>query len=138
MIGTNPYNKYREIQVATATPGQLLLMLYDGAIRFTREAGAALTAGQIEESNRLLQRAQDVLAELMSTLNPDAGQIAQNLYSLYEYMQRRLIEANIKKDPQAAEEVLGLLSGLREAWAEAVHSYGNRARVVNGLNVGGL
>lgn len=137
MIGANPYAKYREMQVTTATPGQLLLMLYDGAIRFCRDACVALEAGKTEESHRLLLRAQDIVAELMSTLNFEAGPMAQNLYNLYEYMQRRLIEANVKKDRQVVEEVVELLDGLREAWHTAVHSSSNRAKAAGGLNLGG-
>lgn len=128
MLGTNPYAKYKEMQVTTASPGQLLLMLYDGAIRFCREAEAALTEGQLEESHRLLLRAQDVVTELRSTLNLEAGPVAQNLDSLYEYMQRQLIEANIKKAAQPAQEVAELLAGLREAWEQAVHATGQGGR----------
>ncbi|HHV58246.1 MAG TPA: flagellar export chaperone FliS [Firmicutes bacterium] len=124
MLGTNPYARYRLMQVTTASPGQLLLMLYDGGIRFCREAGEALQAGRLEDSHRLLLKAQDIVEELRSTLNPDAGPIAHNLDNLYEYMQRRLIVANVKKDAQPAQEVAELLAGLREAWEQAVHAPG--------------
>ncbi|MDK2856662.1 MAG: flagellar secretion chaperone FliS [Bacillota bacterium] len=124
MLGSNPYAKYREMQVTTATPGQLLLMLYDGAIRFLREAEEALKGGRLEDGHRLLLKAEDVVAELMSTLNFEAGPIAQNLYRLYDYMQRRLIEANVKKDASLVQEVAELLSGLREAWGQAVQAAG--------------
>ncbi|HHY92778.1 MAG TPA: flagellar export chaperone FliS, partial [Firmicutes bacterium] len=115
MLGANPYAKYKEMQVTTASPGQLLLMLYDGGIRFCREAEVALTAGRLEEGHRLLLRAQDVVTELRSTLNLEAGPVAHNLDSLYEYMQRQLIEANIRKAAQPVQEVAELLAGLREA-----------------------
>lgn len=137
MLGESPYARYQEMQVNTASLGQLLLMLYDAAIRLAREGSEALKAGRAEEARRALLKAQDVVAELTSSLDLNAGSLALNLYRLYDYMSRRLVEANIKRDPQAAAEVVTLLSGLREAWAEVVHRGAGSSLSGGGLNVGG-
>lgn len=137
MLGENPYARYQETQVNTASLGQLLLMLYDAAIRLARDGSEALKAGRTEEAHRALLKAQDMVAELTSSLDLNAGSVALNLYRLYDYMSRRLIEANIKRDPQPAAEVVTLLSGLREAWAEVMHQGVAGPVAGGGLNVGG-
>ena len=116
---TNPYEQYRNAQIETASPDRLLLMLYDGAIRFLGQAREALSRKEIERSNHLLNRVQDIIAELMSTLDFEAGEISRSLFRLYEYMNYRLIEANAKKDPAPAEEVERMFRDLREAWQQA-------------------
>ncbi len=114
------YEQYRQMQIQTAKPEQLLLMLYDGAINFLKKARIAIEEKKIEEAHTSLIRAQDILTELMSSLNMDVGEIAMNLFRLYEYMHHRLVEANVNKDVKPVDEVLGLLQGLREAWEEAI------------------
>lgn len=123
----NPYGFARTYQaqsVLTASPGQLVLMLYDGALRFLGQAIVALkspedTAGRIESANKNLQRTQAILSELKGSLNFEVGgDHARNLDRLYDYHLRRLFEANIKKDPKPAEEVEGLIRQLRDGWAE--------------------
>ncbi|MDX9870889.1 MAG: flagellar export chaperone FliS [Clostridia bacterium] len=113
----HPYQQYRQQQVNTASPEKLLLMLFDGALRFGRIAVKCLQEKQQETAHLNLLKTQNIVEELMGSLNHDY-EIAQNLYTLYDYMHRRLIEANIKKDPAIVEEVLGLLAELRETWAE--------------------
>lgn len=115
----NPYEQYRNAQIETASPDRLLLMLYDGAIRFLGQAREALSRKEIERSNHLLNRVQDIIAELMSTLDFEAGEISRSLFRLYEYMNYRLIEANAKKDPAPAEEVERMFRDLREVWQQA-------------------
>ncbi|MCD6363809.1 MAG: flagellar export chaperone FliS [Synergistetes bacterium] len=114
------YEQYRQMQIQTAKPEQLLLMLYDGAINFLKKAKVAIEEKNIEEAHTSLIRAQDILAELMSSLNMDVGEIALNLFRLYEYMHYRLVEANVRKDIEPIDEVLGLFQGLKEAWEEAI------------------
>lgn len=112
---------YRRQQVETASPGQLIVMLYDAAIRNCRAAREAIRQQDREKAARHLLKAQDIVAELMSSLNvAAAGEVGPPLLRLYEYMYRRLVEANIRKDRDAVREVESLLAGLREAWAEAL------------------
>ena len=114
----NPYKRYQQTRVETAGPLQLVIMLYDGAIRFVHQAQQAILDKKPMLANEYLQRAQDIVNELMITLNPEAGEIAANLRSLYEFMIYRLVQANLRKDPEMLEDVAGLLSTLRSAWAE--------------------
>ncbi|MBB6632585.1 flagellar export chaperone FliS [Cohnella thailandensis] len=115
----NPYQKYQQASVQTASGPQLLLMLYDGAIRFVRLGIEGINKRNIELANNSLIKAQAIVHELIAGLNYDYP-IAKDLLSLYEYFVHRLIQANIKKDVSIAEEVLNHLLELREAWGEAV------------------
>lgn len=114
----NPYDQYRRVATETADPLELVLMLYRGAITALHGAEQALERGEIERSHQALIRAQSIVAELMGTLNLDAGEVAHNLHRLYDYMQRRLMEANLRKQPEGAVEVRRLLSQLLETWEE--------------------
>ncbi len=115
----NPYKQYKQTSVKTASPERLIIMLYDGAIKFLNRAKIKMNEQDIEETNRALLKTQDIISELMIGLNMEAGEIAQNLYNLYDYFQHRLIEANTKKAPGIIDEILGYLVELRETWAEA-------------------
>jgi flagellar protein FliS len=112
----NPYQQYRQAQVATVNQAKLVVMLYDGAVNFLSQALAAGNVGQQEEMRRLLGRAQDIVFELWATLDLETGEIAGNLYRLYEYINGRLVAAAISRETAPLEEAAGLLSGLREAW----------------------
>ncbi|MFN3691173.1 MAG: flagellar export chaperone FliS, partial [Fimbriimonadales bacterium] len=93
--GVNGYERYLETAVETASPARLIVMLYDGAIRFINEALAAMRQRDYETKNAQLQRAQKILAELISSLDFDkGGEIAENLFRLYTYMYNQLVEAN--------------------------------------------
>ncbi|MFS8544380.1 MAG: flagellar export chaperone FliS [Limnochordales bacterium] len=116
--------QYRATQVQTANPVNLVVMLYDGAIRFVRQGIAAIEQAKVEEAHRNLIRAQDILAELERALDPRAGEIAANLEQLYDYMQRRLMEANLRKDAAPLQEVIGLLTELRDAWQQIARGEG--------------
>lgn len=111
-------NKYRETAIQTAAPAQLLIMLMDGAIRFCKQGIQSIRENKPEEANRNLSRVQDIISELVITLDHKAP-IAEGLIKLYDYFVHRLIEANMKKDPQPAEEVLEFLVELKEVWTEA-------------------
>ncbi|MDI6869881.1 MAG: flagellar export chaperone FliS [Bacillota bacterium] len=116
----DPQAKYLQVQVQTATPEMLVTMLYDGMIRFLRQAKANLTSHKIPEANYFLIRAEDIIAELNSCLDMSREPVAGSLRNLYEYMLRRLVEANLKKDLAIIDEVIGMSLELREAWVEAV------------------
>ena len=124
---------YRRQQVETASPGQLVVMLYDACIGHCKAAQDAIAAADRDRAARHLLKAQDIIAELMSALNVGAGgELAVRLLSLYEYMYRRLVHANVRKDAEAAREVERLLAELRGAWAEAAGSPVAAARTGTG------
>lgn len=115
------YARYRQATVETASPGKLVVMLYDGAIKFAGEAIDHIEAGRPKEAHFSIVRAEEIIGELMASLDMEqGGQIAKNLLALYEFMYVRLVEANIHKDRQRIDEVISLLTDLREAWAQAV------------------
>jgi flagellar secretion chaperone FliS len=107
----------------TASPAQLIVMLYAGCIRFTALGKTAIEQNDFTTSRENLLKAQAIIAELMGSLNLSIGDLATNLMRLYDYMYRRLIDANIRRDAEAAAEVEGLLRGLLPAWEEAVKTY---------------
>jgi flagellar protein FliS len=112
-------NAYQTNQVTTASPKKLLIMLYDGAIKNLRLAELSLEEKNIENVNKYLKKAQDIITEFMTTLNfEDGGDVAGNLYQLYEYMNRRLIRANIDKDVEPIKEVRKYLEELRDTWMQ--------------------
>ncbi|WP_018132189.1 flagellar export chaperone FliS [Effusibacillus pohliae] len=120
MILNQPYQVYQNMAVQTATPERLLLMLFEGAIRFCKEAIHALQTQNYETGNAKIIRVQNIINELIVTLDRDVGgELAQNLLSIYQYLQRRLIEANLKKDQSIIEEVSQHLKELYEGFAEA-------------------
>jgi flagellar protein FliS len=105
---------------------QVLLMLYDGAIRFLAQALEALQSRDYEGANRFIVRAQSVIAELKSALNMEY-EVAESLSKLYDYFNRRLIEANERKENAPLIEVQGYLKELRETWAAAMATLGAEA-----------
>ncbi|MGW8958245.1 flagellar export chaperone FliS [Paenibacillus sp. NPDC055715] len=112
---SSPYEKYKQSSVQTSTPVQLIIMLYDGAIRFVKAGLEGISSDNIAKANMNLGKAQTIISELMSTLN-HSYDISKNLYALYEYMNYLLIQTNIKKKIESGEEVLGYLQELRETW----------------------
>lgn len=122
----SPYEKYKKTGITTASGGKLILMLYDGAIRFLNQSLEGLKEKKYDVVNNNIIKGQNILTELMLSLNMNVGEIAENLYSLYDYMNRRLIEANIKKDDKVIKEVLGMLTDLRATWEEAIKRSGQK------------
>lgn len=113
------YNAYKNNQVMTASKPKLMIMLYDGAIKNLKLAELALEDKEIEKVNTYLKKTQDIIVEFMSTLNFEAGgEIADNLYALYEYMYNRLVRANIDKDKEVIIEVRKYLEELRDTWTQ--------------------
>lgn len=112
---------YKQNQVTTASPEKILIMLYDGAIRFIRQADAALAAGKRVEKLEAISKALGIIAELANTLDHKiGGEIAENLDALYHFMIRELTQANLKNDAEMLKVVDDLLCGLRETWIEAI------------------
>jgi flagellar secretion chaperone FliS len=122
MAGAQDKTKeYLRTQIQTASREQLVLMLYDGAIRFGDQAKDRLSAQDWEGSHGFLIRAQNIVLELLYSLDRKAGgSIADNLAGLYTYCYQRLVEANLRHDPAKIEECNAILRKLREAWAQAI------------------
>lgn len=116
---TNAFNAYKQNSVTTASPGELTLMLYNGCLKFLNRAKLAMNDKNIEEKNHYIQRSQAIIGELMSTLNMDMD-ISKQMLPLYEYMNRRLTEANIQNDSSIIEEVEGLVTEFRDTWKEVI------------------
>ena len=118
----NPYLKqYQQTQVQTASPEKILIMLYDGAIQFLNKAKIGIDNMNIEETHNNIVSAQRIISEFMNTLDMKAGgDLAKNLYNLYEYLHYRLVQANIKKDMDMVDEVLIHLKDLKQTWEEAI------------------
>lgn len=113
----SPYQAYQQSSVQTSTPIQLVLMLYDGAIRYTRASAEAIRSKDYDKANMNLKKAQSVIHELTASLNFDFD-VSKSLASLYEYFLHNLIQANIKKEAKYADEVTEHLHDLREAWRQ--------------------
>lgn len=115
----NPYQTYSNNAVTTASPGELTLMLYNGCLKFINQAKQAVADGNIEAKNTSIQKAQAIIQELMVTLNMEMA-VSENLMSLYDYLNRRLVEANIKNDTIILEEVEGFVTEFRDTWKEVI------------------
>ena len=115
----NPAAAYRNQQIMMASPEQLTLMLYDGAIRFLRASITAIDAKDMEKAHDMNIRTQDIVREFRNTLNMDI-ELSANWDQLYEFMEYRLVEGNMKKDKAMLQEVLDLLKEMRDTWAEAM------------------
>jgi flagellar protein FliS len=118
-----PWNSYRQISAHTASPGQLVLMLYDGAIRFLEKSLSGFDMDDPVDYNQTINnnllRAQSIISELSSTLNMDqGGQLAHTLRRLYSYMDDRLTESNLRKTPEGIRDTIRRLTVLRDAWQE--------------------
>ncbi len=112
-------NAYMQTHVTTTTPGHLVVMLYDGAITFLEQAKEEIAAKNFAKKGILISQALDIIAELDASLNNDkGGELAQNLHRLYVYCNTRLLRANLKMDTAIIDEVIGILSAFRSAFAE--------------------
>jgi flagellar secretion chaperone FliS len=113
----NGISAYQQATVGTQSKGRLIVMLYDGAIKFLKLAVRELEAQNYAAKGQYINRAQDIISELNAVLDMEAGgEIAENLRKLYVFMQRRLSQANSKRDPQMIREVIALLEELNLSW----------------------
>jgi flagellar secretion chaperone FliS len=117
----NPYRKYQKTQVTTASKEKVLLMLYEGAIRFTKRAHQAMEQGKIAEKGTYISKSTAIVSELMATLDFKAGgKLAADLENLYVFMIDKLIEGNINNDKECLKVVEKLLMTLYEAWKDVI------------------
>jgi flagellar protein FliS len=119
----NPWLSYRQVATKTATPGQLVLMLFDGALRFLDKALVGFDLDDPLDSNLAINnnilKAQEILRELNMSLNMEkGGEFANTMRRLYNYYDLQLSQSNLRKDPSGVELVIRLLSIIRGAWAE--------------------
>jgi flagellar protein FliS len=117
----NAYLKnYQNTQVQTASPEQILIMLYDGAIRFLEQASEAMGSGDYAVKIKNIDKTLAIIAELNATLDHEiGGEVAANLASLYDFMMREIPRANARNDATVLAPVISILRELREAWVEA-------------------
>lgn len=119
MSMANPYQAYRQNAVNTATPGELTLMLYDGCLKFIRLAREAINNNDIQAKNTNIQKAQNIITELMVTLDMKY-EISKQMMPLYDFVRRKLIEANVKNSLQSLEEAETIVKEFRDTWKEVI------------------
>jgi flagellar protein FliS len=129
MPAYNPWKSYRQVAAQTAPPGQLILMLFDGALRFLQRGLAGFDCADPAEANMAIhnnfQRALDIVRELNRAVNMEqGGECAETFRQLYDYFERKIIESNMRKQPKGAREVIEHLTVLRDAWATMLASQG--------------
>ena len=110
--------QYTNHSAQTATPGQLVVMLYDGFLRFCAQGKAAFERGDVGTAGIRLTRAQDIVTELRVTLDMTQGEIAQNLASIYDYVGERLTAGRLSTDHSEIDEAVRCMAGLRSAWVQ--------------------
>ena len=115
----NPYDTYKNNSVFTATKEELTLMLYDGALKFSNQAMVALEKKDFEKANEMIIKVQNIIQEFQITLDKKYD-ISKQLATLYDYLFRRLLEANMKKDTEILNEVRDHIRTLRDTWKEAM------------------
>ncbi|WLR49261.1 flagellar export chaperone FliS [Halobacillus litoralis] len=110
---------YQNNSVETASPGELTLMLYNGCIKFIRIARKAMENNEIEKKNTNIQKSQKIIQELMITMDQQYA-VTQEIMPLYDYVNRRLVEANTKNDVEILDEVEGLVVEFRDTWKQVI------------------
>lgn len=118
MYGTNPYNTYKQNSIQMASKEQLLLMLVDGAVKYTKIARLAIVQKDIPRAHKELVRVQDIFTELMVTMDKSVGSYMQDVYDLYDFIKKELSRANMKKDIQIIDNVLPIIEEIRDMWHE--------------------
>lgn len=119
MVGQNPYAQYKNSKVLTASPAELTLMLYEGAIKFCNMAVMAMESGEVEKAHHNIVRVQRIIDEFRNTLDRKYP-VAADFDRIYVYLLQRLFDANIHKDKEILEEVLGHLRSMRDTWIEVM------------------
>ena len=118
----NPNDAYKKAAVTTKDQGTLILMLYDGTIRFLKIASNKIRSDDLEGAHNSITKAKNIISELMTSLNTDkSGRVGASLKSLYVYMFNRLIDANIQKKVDYIDEVCDLMEELREGWRSVIN-----------------
>ena len=117
MYTSNPYNIYKQNSVNMASSQQLLLMLLDGAVKYTKIARMAILNKDIARAHKELVRVQDIFLELMITMDKNTKYM-EDLYNLYNFIKNELVKANMKKDVKIIDEILPIIEEIRDMWYE--------------------
>lgn len=117
MYTANPYNVYKQNSVNMVSSQQLLLMLLDGAVKYTKIARMAILNKDIPRAHKELVRVQDIFLELMITMDKNTKYM-EDLYNLYDFIKNELAKANLRKDVNIIDEVLPLIEEIRDMWYE--------------------
>ena len=118
-MANNPYEQYQKSKILTASPAELTLMLYDGAIKFGNIAKSGMEEKDIQKAHTNVVKVQKIIEEFRNTLDHKYP-IADELDNVYAYLLQRLVEANLKKDPAIMEEIIGHLRSMRDTWVEVM------------------
>lgn len=124
MLANKGYAAYANNKVMTATPAELTLMLYDGAIKFCNIAITAVEQNDIMKAHTNIMKVERIIEEFQSTLDHKYP-VAEDFDNVYRYLHDRLIQANVKKDKEILEEVLGHLRTMRDTWKEVMKTANN-------------
>ena len=120
MYANNAYNAYKTNSVNYASKEQLLLMVVDGAVKFSKIAKQGIEEKDIKKAHENIIKTQNIFYELMATLDVDkGGEWAENLMKIYDFIIQRLLEANIKKDVKIMDEIIPIIEDIRDTWHEA-------------------
>ena len=119
MIANRGYDAYAKNKILTASPAELTLMLYEGAIKFCNIAIAGVEENDVEKAHNNITKVENIVGEFLATLD-HKYEVAKDFESVYNYLMDRLVEANMKKDKEILEEVLGHLRTMRDTWKEVV------------------
>ncbi|MDZ4726617.1 MAG: flagellar export chaperone FliS [Leptospira sp.] len=131
------YNEYKANEISTVSQVKLIVMLFDGAIRFLGVAMDNMTPRKYDIVNNHIIKTQDIITELLLSLNMEEGQeIASNLLSLYIYLKKRLLEANMKKDKKIIQECIKILNELKTSWEELDKKEGAQSQNTPGRSTG--
>ena len=128
MIQKNPYAAYNNSKIQTATPAELTLLLYEGAIKFTNIAIVAMEKNDVQRAHDNIMKTEKIIEEFQATLDHKYP-VAKDFEAVYSYLLKRLFDANIRKDPEILEEVLRHLRTMRDTWKEVM------AKTANGNNI---
>ena len=130
----NNYDAYKSTEISTANQTKLIVMLYDGAIRFLKTAIDNMDPRSYDTVNTNIVKTQDIITELMISLDMDrGGEIAHNLLNLYAYIKKRLLEGNISKESSILMEVVKLLEGLKASWEEVSQKEAGKTQMNSSL-----
>jgi len=125
-MGLNPYQRYQENKIEGSSQGEMIILLYEGAIKFMYEAINFIETRNIQNAHDKIIKVQRIINELMITLDFDVGgEIAQNLYNLYDFVMNELIKANIKKEAEGLNNSIEILQELLEAWKVVIQQQEN-------------
>ncbi|MBS7303484.1 MAG: flagellar export chaperone FliS [Lachnospiraceae bacterium] len=128
MVGQNPYAQYKNSKILTASPAELTLMLYEGAIKFCNIAIMGIEQNDVEKTHNNIVKVQRIIDEFRATLDHKYP-VSEDFDRVYVYILQRLFEANVKKDKEILEEVLEHLRSMRDTWKEVMNSCRERGAV---------